>query len=399
MRVLWFAHRDIEHSRSGGAERTIFEISRRLVVKGDEVIWASCRFPGGPTETVLDGVQIERIGSPFVSHFKVAPISRAWRPDVIIDDLGHVVPWFNDRPGGPPGTVFFRHLHARTLPGQLTPPLSAVFTMIERSYPLVYRTWPFVTESNQSVRDLMALGIPRDRIVRIPPGVDLERFHPGEKSSEPTMVYFGGFREYKRPWVPISIFDRLTDRFPNLRLFMIGDGPNRRELERTVQNQGTSGIRFMGRIDEARLADHLSRAWVNIHCAVSEGWGLSIFEASAAGTPTAAFSVPGVSEVVVPGVNGLLVPDGNVGELAKAVATILSTRDRWISSSRKLVEGFSWELSATRWREHLHSILEGGQIHHRDPPAGVGGVPKPLPTSARTSEPTPSESTLQWGDS
>ena len=121
----------------------------------------------------------------------------------------------------------------------------------------------------------------------------------------------------------------------------------------------------------ADLAGELSRAWVNIHSSVSEGWGLSVFEASAAGTPTAAFSVPGVSEAVVPGVNGLLVSDGDVNELAKAVTRILSTRDEWISSSRNLVQGYSWDLCAKRWREHLRSLLDGSQIHYRNSPTGV----------------------------
>ncbi|EQD54137.1 Glycosyl transferase, group 1 domain protein, partial [mine drainage metagenome] len=127
------------------------------------------------------------------------------------------------------------------------------------------------------------------------------------------MIYFGGFRDYKRPWVPVSIYERLEERVPGLRLFMVGDGPSRRAVEMTAHRNRRARIHFLGRLEDSQLAEAISRAWLNIHTSVSEGWGLSILEAAAAGTPTVAFAVPGVSEVIESGVNGLTVPDGDIG--------------------------------------------------------------------------------------
>ncbi len=358
MRILWLSHRDIQHPRAGGAERTIYEVSRRLVALGEEVVWASCNFPGSPSRAVIDGVHVFRTGSYVTSHLKVGSLIQECLPDVIVDDMGHVVPWLSELLGGRPGTVFFRHLHSRTLPGQVSPPIAWTLSWVESVYPRLYRRWPFVTESEQGIRDLEGLGIPRSRIVRIPPGVDLEWFHPRSKFIEPTMIYFGGFRDYKRPWVPVSIYEKLRERIPALRLLMIGDGPSRGHVEGRVPRSSNSQIQFLGRLDDTQLAEALSRAWLNVHASVAEGWGLSIIEAAAAGTPTVAFAVPGVSETIEPGVNGLTVPDGEVDALADAATRVLSSVNEWGIRSRRFAESFTWELATDRWRRHLRRVVD-----------------------------------------
>ncbi|WP_229657546.1 glycosyltransferase [Thermogymnomonas acidicola] len=93
MKVLWFAHRDIRHPRAGGAERTIYEVGRRLVKMGVEVNVVSVN-PGNlmPFEEI-EGVKIHRIRGNVVAHLLVGRMIRRIDPDVIIDDLGHAIPW------------------------------------------------------------------------------------------------------------------------------------------------------------------------------------------------------------------------------------------------------------------------------------------------------------------
>jgi glycosyltransferase involved in cell wall biosynthesis len=359
MKVIWFAHRDIQNPRAGGAERTIHEVSQRLQTFGIDVTLVSCLFPGSPSDVVVDGVQIHRVGGPITSHIKVRSLIRSRRPDAIVDDLGHVVPWFSEWMGKAPGTVFFHHLHARTLSGQLSPPLALLFKQLETIYPRIYRRWPFVTEGAQSAADLLHLGIPRDRIVRIPPGVDLQRFRPSEKFPEPTIIYFGGFRDYKRAWVPVSIYWLLESRIQGLRLLMVGDGPSRRGVEANAYRNGRGRIEFLGRVDDSYLAWAVSRSWVNVHASVSEGWGLSILEAAAAGTPSVAFAVPGVLEAIDPGVSGITVPEGEIDHLAAVTYQILCSCNEWVARSRRFAEQFTWQSSAEAWASHLKKVANG----------------------------------------
>jgi len=353
MKVLWFSHRDIHHPLAGGAERTIYEISRRIVAKGDEVVWVSCSFAGAKSMTVLDGVQLYRNGNTLHAHLTAHSVIKAHAPDVIVDDLAHVVPWYSDRITTRAGTAFFRHLHSRTLPGQAPIPLAWALSQLECQYPTIYKRWPFVTESEQGVKDLVGLGVPASRTSRIPPGVDLVRFHPAEKFTEPTMVYFGGFRDYKRPWVSISVYRELRKRIPSLRLLMLGNGPNRGRVESSVPRELSSGVKFLGRVDDSALSELVARSWLNLHTSIAEGWGLSIVEAAAAGTPTVAFAVPGVAETVQSGVNGYTVKEGDADALIDSAYRILSQYGDWTARSRQFALAFGWESSAESWHQHL----------------------------------------------
>ena len=358
---MWLSHRDICHPRAGGAERVIFEISKRLIRIGFKVTWGSTSFHRSKESQALEGVEIVRMGNYVSAHVRSPLLVRNVRPDVVVDDLGHVVPWCSERLTPFPGTVQFYHLHQRTLSGQVTPALSYSLKWLERRYNWCYPCWPFVTISEQGVQDLLSLGIPKARISYIPVGVDLEKFHPSEKVSEPTMIYFGGFRDYKRPWVPLEVYQMLRGRVPKLRLFMVGDGPSRERLERVTSKSNWEGVAFLGRVSDDMLAKLVSEAWVNLHCSVAEGWGLSIIEAAAAGTPTVAFSVPGVRESVVDKVNGVRVPDGDTPAFAAAVEDVLRSPGDWVATSRAQAQLHSWENSVHQWAEHLRLVARTHQ--------------------------------------
>jgi glycosyltransferase involved in cell wall biosynthesis len=354
MRILWFSHRDIEHPSSGGDERAIYEITKRLVASDNDVTWVACRFPESQREATRDGIRILRPGHALVTHLSVASIIKSTRPEVIVDDLGHVIPWFSEELTDTPGTAFFLHLHARTLSGQVNSLFVPGLTYLERQYRHIYPRWPFVTISTHSLQDLVELGIPERRVTRIPLGVDLQRFHPSPKNQNPIVVYFGGFRDYKRPWVPVQLYKKLQQSVKGVKLVMIGDGPIRARVQSAARD---SGIEFVGKVNPDRLSELVARSWLNVHSSVSEGWGLSIIEASACGTPTVAFAVPGVAETIENGFNGILVPDGNLDELADAATGLLNHLDDWPERSRRLAERYTWDATAANWLSHLERTL------------------------------------------
>ena len=111
----------------------------------------------------------------------------------------------------------------------------------------------------------------------------------------------------------------------DVSLIVAGDGPERGALERRAQELGLSPrVRLLGArprdevllIFRAADAAILTSAWENLPH--------SVLEALAVGTPVIATAVGGVPEVVRDGVNGLLVPPGDVGELARAIRRVSS---------------------------------------------------------------------------
>jgi glycosyltransferase involved in cell wall biosynthesis len=367
MRLLWLNHRDLRHPQAGGAERTLHEVARRLVARGDEVVVWSCRWKGCPSgHEFVDGVEIRRFADPVAQHAVIPFALRAeGRADLVIDDMAHALPWGSPWFTDAPGLVFFRHLHARSLVGQLGFPLRNLVAATERRYASVYRTWPFVTESSTAEEDLVALGIDRRRIRRIPPGVDAERFHPLAPAREPLLVWFGRMMPYKRPDHAIRVLERVRQRGLPARLRMIGDGPSlapARDLARRLSLD--PWVEFSGFVPEGVLPRLVGPAWVNLHTAITEGWALSAMEAAACGVPTAGYAIPGLKDAVADGESGLLVPSGDVNRLADAAARLLAEPDGWRARARARAGEFTWERAVDRWQSLFAELL-------RSPAAGA----------------------------
>jgi len=359
VRVLWLAHRDPENPRAGGAEKPIHEVGRRLASRGHEVVLVTAGWRGSRPRTVLDGIEVRRYPGNLGVHLALPPALMREEFDAAICDLGHAVPW----PSAPllmrgRCAVFFRHLHARTLWGQVNPVLAAALSIVERAYPLIYRNEPFVTESRSSRDDLIRLGVDPRRIILVPPGVDHDLFRPGPKTPFPSIVYFGGMRRYKRPRDALLAFALVRREIPDARLYVVGEGPELPGLRELAEGLGIGGsAEFTGRLDYGELAGLVSSAWLNVHTSVAEGWGYSITEAAAAGTPTVAYDVPGVSDAVEEGRNGIRVRDGDVMALAEAALRILRDPDEWWRSSGEVAARYSWERTTDMWEgvlRHIH---------------------------------------------
>lgn len=358
MKILWLNHRDILHPRAGGAERTQFELSRRLVRAGDSITLATVQWTGALPEENVEGVRIVRAPGNLEAHLGVPKLIRQMADaDVIVEDLAHVVPWLSNRLSSIPGVAYFRHLHARTLPGQVNRIAVPILRLVERTYPALFGNWPFVTESRDSVKDLLALGVEEGRIRRISPGVDCDQFRPGTRSPNPTLFYYSGFRRYKRPDHAIRALARVRSLGSRASLLVVGDGPELPSVKALSRELGVSdAVHFTGRLSTDRLADALRGSWVNLVCSTAEGWGLTALEAAASGVPTVSYDVPGLRDAVVPGVTGQLVRDGEVDELSRAILSVMGEQSEWGSKCRAFALQSSWSTVSLEWRRLLSEV-------------------------------------------
>ena len=298
-----------------------------------------------------------RFGYRVGPHLALPMLLQRDRYDVVIADLGHAVPWISPVLLRKKLIVSFLHLHARSLPGQVGPLLAQTIKSIEKLYPIIYYKQRFVTISNTSYEDLVALGIKKSEISVIYPGVDREIFEPSKKTEYPSMVYFGGMRPYKRPEEALYILKELQNEIKNLKLIVIGDGPSKLEMERLSLELGIKdNVSFTGRIPYTKVAEIVSASWINIHSSVTEGWGISIIEAASAGTPTIAYRVPGVSDSIKHGLNGILAEDGDRKALANAARFILSNPEEWWSSSVNVAMNYSWDTTAELWFKTIEKV-------------------------------------------
>jgi glycosyltransferase involved in cell wall biosynthesis len=119
------------------------------------------------------------------------------------------------------------------------------------------------------------------------------------RSPEPLFVALGRLAGSKR----LDVLLRLSDRVRPVtggRLLIVGDGPQRARL----QVLAGPGVTFTGRVSEADKHRLLCAAWLLLHPAIIEGWGIVVAEAAVRGTPAIGFRVPGLRDSVLDGQTG-----------------------------------------------------------------------------------------------
>lgn len=136
-------------------------------------------------------------------------------------------------------------------------------------------------------------------------------------------------------------------RVPEARLLVIGEGPERAELERRAHEAGLDGrVSFRGALPRAEVLAALAGARAALLSSDWENLPHAAVEALALGTPVVATAVGGVPELVRSGENGLLVPPGSPHELAAAIARLIEDdglRARLAAAAAPSVAGLSRE--------------------------------------------------------
>ena len=139
------------------------------------------------------------------------------------------------------------------------------------------------------------------------PPVDVDRFAPGEP--EDFLLFVGEIVRHKR--LPMALE---AARLAGLRMVVVGDGPEREAL--SARYSGTH--EFRGRLGDAELEELYPRALALVVPGVEE-FGIAAVEAQAAGRPVVGAAAGGLTETVVPGETGVLVPEDDIDALAEAL--------------------------------------------------------------------------------
>ncbi len=122
-------------------------------------------------------------------------------------------------------------------------------------------------------------------------------------------------------------------------------------------------IHLPGRVDDDELVDWYRRAWVVASSSQREGWGMTLTEAAACGTPAVATNIAGHADAVVDGESGVLVDD--VDQLSDALGRVLGDevlRSRLSKGALERARWFTWDATARRALEALAEEAEPAQI-------------------------------------
>jgi glycosyltransferase involved in cell wall biosynthesis len=142
-----------------------------------------------------------------------------------------------------------------------------------------------------------------------------------------------------------------------------GTGDYRAALEQLAASLGqTEAVTFHGFVSEADKLGLLRSAWANVFPSPKEGWGITVVEAAACGTPSLASDSPGLRDSVRHGETGYLVPHGDVEGLASRMLELAGDPQvvsRLGAGARAFAESLTWERTADETEAQLHAIIAG----------------------------------------
>ncbi|MCE9595949.1 MAG: glycosyltransferase family 4 protein [Planctomycetes bacterium] len=222
-----------------------------------------------------------------------------------------------------------------------------------------------VAQSVELVELVRELGVPDERIVRIPNAVDACDAPPAarELASVPTIAAMGIFHPKKGFDVLLRAFARVRERVSGARLVLAGDGEERAALARLVDELGLgASVELPGMLSGDAKAAFLRSAWVFVSSARREPFSNANLEALGAGLPLVVTAVGGNREIVAERENGLLVPPDDEEALAGAIVELLgdaAARERFGRASLVRAKEYSWSSIVDRY-EALYADLADG---------------------------------------
>lgn len=365
LRILVVNWQDRENPNGGGAEEHLHQVFGRLARRGHQVTLLCSGWEGCATTALIGGIDVHRTGGRYT--FNLAAPLYCQRHladqvfDVAVEDLNKVPMLAPMWSGARNGLLLVHHLFGATAFREANPLLATATWLFERIIPVVYRGLPCVAVSRSTREDLGRRGLDPSRIAVIRNGVELEGLGPAStRYPDPTVVYLGRLKRYKRVDLVLSAVARLREGGTRVKMIVAGKGDARPALEETARRLGIEdSVHFAGFVPDEQKRELLSRSWVHALTSPKEGWGITSIEASACGTPTVASDSPGLRETVRHGETGLLVPHGDVAALAAALGRILQpgTRDRMGRAARTMAERYTWDGVADAFEELLYSVV------------------------------------------
>lgn len=369
MNLLLVNWQDLRNPHAGGAEIHLFELFSRLAAAGHRVRLVCSGFEGGAAVETVEGIEVHRRGGRFSFALQGRPAVReallAEPPDVVVDDINKLplcIANLTDRPV----YAIVPHLFGSTAFREASWPMAATVWLAERRIPRCYRRAWFHAISESTRDDLVARGIPRDRIAVVHPGVDAERYSPdpeGQRFVPPRFVYIGRLKRYKGVDLILRALALARRQRPELELSIAGSGDDRPRLERLAAELDLgASVRFLGFVDEATKLALLRGAVANVFPSPKEGWGITVMEAAACGTPSLASDSPGLRDSVRDGSTGLLVPHGDPRALARAMLRLAGDPaevGRLGAAARRHALAHSWDAAARQVEDHLRDLARG----------------------------------------
>ena len=371
--VAFLSWRDTRNPEGGGAERYLETMAAGLVARGVQVTIFCAAYPGAPPDETVDGVRFVRRGSKlsvYAQGIRALRRGDLGRPDVVVD-VQNGLPFFTRPFTRRPVVVLVHHVHREQWPVVYPGLTGRIGWWIEhRLAPWLYRREQYVAVSRATRDELRLLGVTGPRIAVVHNGTDpYVAVTPG-KAAHPMVAVVGRLVPHKQVEHAVDAAIELRERWPDLRLHVVGSGWWEGRLHEYVVEKGAEDlVVFEGHVDEERKHEIYEQSWLLALPSIKEGWGLVVGEAGLHRTPTVAYrSAGGTRESVADGRSGHLV-ESKAG-FTDTIAMLLedpAQRRRLGDGALEMSHAFSWGHAQRSFALVVLAAYRGVRVDAQDP--------------------------------
>jgi len=371
-KLLFLSWRDIKAPKKGGAEVFTHEMLKLVDKNKYEIVHFSPKFKGSKSNELIDGVRYLRKGNIFsvilwsmLHYFK-----NIKDYDYVVDQCNvhrFFTPFWVPRKK----RIFFIHQLARELwLRNWKKPFSLIGYHSEDFMTKIYNNNITLTVSNSTKKDLLALNFKDEFVKILPEGINFEPWDPSEffkKDLEYTFTYVGRYAKYKGIDSAVKAFGEFKRMYPNSKLWLVGK-ENKVFKEdvllpicRLYNLNVDKDIVFHGFVSEEKKLELMSRSHAIIYPSDREGWGLTVTEAAAVGTPSIVYNSAGLIDAVNQGEAGFLAkantPIGLLDEMIKSVENS-NLYESVKKSAYSYSKQFQWSITADVFEVEMDNIEE-----------------------------------------
>jgi len=351
MNILILNWRDIKNPTGGGAEQLTHEMARRWVQNGHAVTQISSLFPQGKRKETIDGVKFVRMGKWWTVHVLAGFYYRRYlskKTDIIIDEV-HWFPFFS-KVYASKKTIALTCEVANKLLFTIFPfPIAGLFRIIEKFYLKLYKDVPTMVISESTKSDLIAHGHTKRDVIVLPMGftkpTNLKQY---KKEKTPTIIYLARLNKQKGIFDAVESVGFIKEQIQDIRLWVLGMGDKTvlDDLKKQIEQKDIyNNVTFFGFVSEDDKYRLLAKSHILIVPSAQEGWGLTVPEAGLVKTPTVAYNVLGLRDIIEDGISGKLVATHSKA-LAKGVIDLLQNKKQYQllqMGAMKRAHSFDWD--------------------------------------------------------
>jgi len=374
----------------GGISPHVYFLSKSLAQNGVKVYVVTCDFPGAPAHEVIDGVEVYRVDSyknpspDFATWVYLMNVNMQREAAALTAklngkiDVFHAHDWLVANAGIGLKHVFRKPLlvtmHSTEIGRREGTHTDTERMIHETEAWLTYEAWRVICCSEYMVSHVKwAFGLPNDKLVMVPNGVNTHVYAPLEKQDltafrrgfalpdEKLVLFVGRLVYEKGAHVLINAIPKILAKV-NAKFVIVGSGYMKEQLSNIVKSMSLEHkVLFTGFLDEEDLLKLQKCADVSVVPSLFEPFGIVALEAMAAQSPVVVSDIGGLSEIVEHDVTGVKVYPNNPDSLAWGITKILQdekyTRNIRENAYRKVQEKYDWSKIAQQTKRIYEAVL------------------------------------------